>query len=112
MGFGEEIINKLFLATDNNGKTVLHLAAEDDKTWTLQKKLDWAKEKLKKEEVSKLLLDTGNKGITAWQVAALWCQPEILKRIRDLAVEKLTIEEINKKNRYLPQTTWEGPLFI
>ena len=35
----EEIISKLLLATDNNGRTVLYLAAEGYETWILQKNI-------------------------------------------------------------------------
>jgi hypothetical protein len=90
----EEISGKLFLATDNKGRTVLYMAANG----LLQEILDWAEENLTTEEIKNiLLLATDFEKMTAWHVAARWGKPELLQKIRDLAEEKLTAEEIKNK---------------
>jgi len=66
---GEEKINKLLLATDNDGRTVLHLAAEGYKLEVFQRVFEWAKI-LAKEKVNKLLLDTDHKREAAWHAVA------------------------------------------
>ena len=67
----EEINNKLILATDHNGMTVWHVAAEWDKPEILQKIWDMAEEKLTAEEINnKLLLATDNMGRIVRHVAA------------------------------------------
>ena len=54
----EEMKKNLLLATDNKGRTVLHVAVECKELQILQEIMKWAKEKLTTEEVNKLLLVT------------------------------------------------------
>jgi len=56
----EEVNNKLLLATDNEGKAVLHMTARVGKLEILQEILDLAKEKLTAEVTNKILLATEN----------------------------------------------------
>ena len=57
----EEINNKLLLGTDNEGRTVWHLAAIRGNLEILQKVWERANEKLTTEEINnKLLLGTDN----------------------------------------------------
>jgi aminoglycoside N3'-acetyltransferase len=44
-------VNKLLLATDNEGRTVFHLAADFYKLEVFQGILDWAKDNLTTEEI-------------------------------------------------------------
>jgi len=46
----EDISNSLLLATDNEGRTVFHLAADRDELEISEKVLEWANEKLPIEE--------------------------------------------------------------
>ena len=56
-----EEVNKLLLATDNEGRTIVHVAAELCDLVEFQGILHWAKENLTRGEVNKLLLATDNK---------------------------------------------------
>ena len=61
----------MLLATDIEGRTILHVAAECGGEEILQSVWEWAKEKLTTEEIkNKLLLATDNKGRSAWQLEA------------------------------------------
>jgi aminoglycoside N3'-acetyltransferase len=62
--------NKLLLTTDNNGRTVFHLAAELPEPKEFQGIMNLVKENLTIEEVNILLLATDNEERTAFHVAA------------------------------------------
>jgi len=67
------------LGTDNEGRTVWHVAAACRKLEILQKIWEWAKEKLTTEEINnKLLLGTDNEGGIDWHLAAEFIQLETL----------------------------------
>ena len=61
---------KLLLTTDNEGRTVFHVAASFSKVEIFQEILKSAKENLTREEVNKLLSATDNEGRTVFHVAA------------------------------------------
>jgi DNA repair protein RadC len=63
-------VNKLFLAKDNQGRTVFHVATYFCKLELLQEIMNWTKNHLTREEVLKLLLVTDNEGRTVLHVAA------------------------------------------
>ena len=64
----EEVI-KLLLATDNEGRTVIHVAGKYNTKEKFQRILNWGKENLTREEANKFLLATDNKGSTIFNVA-------------------------------------------
>ena len=67
----EEINNKLLLATDKMGKTILHIVTERDSLRVLLKTWELAKKNLTTEEINnKLLLARDHEGSTAWHMAA------------------------------------------
>jgi hypothetical protein len=67
----EELNNKLLLATDKRGKTILHIVTGKGSLHVLLKIWEWSKENLTTEEINnKLLLATDHKGRTAWHMAA------------------------------------------
>jgi len=60
--------------------------------------MEWAEEKLTKEEINNnLLLDTDNEGMTDLHVAAFVGNLDIMLKVWEWAEEKLTTEEINNK---------------
>jgi Ca2+-binding EF-hand superfamily protein len=64
----KEDVNKLLSATDNDGRTVFHVAAEFSEVELFQRILNFAKGNLTKEEINKFLLDTDNDGKTVFHV--------------------------------------------
>jgi hypothetical protein len=60
----------LLLATDDEGRTVWHLAASRGESEILQTLWDWAKQKLTTEKINKLLLATDVEGRTFCHLAA------------------------------------------
>jgi hypothetical protein len=60
----------LLLATDNQGKTACHAAANRGKSEPLKIVWQFAKEILTTEELNKLLLGTDNQGMTVWHAVA------------------------------------------
>jgi len=61
----------LLLATDNRGRIVWDVAAEQGTLEILQKVREWAKAKLTTEEINnKLLFATDGQGSTFWHLAA------------------------------------------
>jgi uncharacterized protein YeeX (DUF496 family) len=52
----EEINNKILLATDDQGRTVFHAAAECGRLEVLRKLWEWAKKKLTAEMINNILL--------------------------------------------------------
>ena len=73
-----EVKNNLSLATDCNGMTAWHAAAERGNLEILQEIWNLAKDKLPADEVkNKLLLATECNGMTTWQAAAGWGNLEI-----------------------------------
>jgi hypothetical protein len=75
----EEICNKLFLATDNTGTTVWHMAAKRF-TFLLWILSDWAEKAKLTEMYNKFATDI--KGRTDWQVAEQRHIVEILEKFR------------------------------
>jgi len=57
-----EKITKLLLATDNKGRTVIHVAAKLSQLEVYKGIMNLVKENLAREEVNKLLLATYNDG--------------------------------------------------
>ena len=86
----------MFVATDNEGRTVFHVAAGYYKIEMFQEILNCAKENLTREEVNKLLLATDNEGRTVFQEAVGFCEVEMFQQILNCAKENLTREEVNK----------------
>jgi hypothetical protein len=72
----EEKVNKMLLATDNEGRTVFHVAAENWKVEVFHGIWNLAKENLTEEGVNKILLPTDNEGRTVF----MWQQIHIKKR--------------------------------
>jgi hypothetical protein len=58
------VVNKLFLATDNKGRTVFHVAVTSWKLEVFQGIFNLAKENQTTEEVNKFLLATDSEGRT------------------------------------------------
>jgi hypothetical protein len=65
-----EEVNKLFLATYNEGRKVFHVAALSKELELFQGMFNLAKENLTTEEVNKLFLATDNEGRTVFHMAA------------------------------------------
>jgi ankyrin repeat protein len=87
----------LLLTTNNEGRTVFDIAADQGRLEILQKVWEWANEKLTTEEINKkLLLATDNEERTVLHIAALHGTLEILKKAWVWANEKLTTDEMNK----------------
>jgi ankyrin repeat protein len=87
----------LLLATDSEGNTAWHLAAD---AWfsgdNLQKIWDFAKVSLTTEEIkNKFLLTTNSEGNTALHLKAKMGNTDNLQKIWDFGKENLTREEIN-----------------
>ena len=88
----------MLFATENTGRTVLHLAALNSEIEVLQKLRVWAKNKLTTEDVSKkLLLARYHNGRTVWKWAAGLWRPVFLQKLWAWAKEKLTAGEITKE---------------
>jgi predicted RNA-binding protein (virulence factor B family) len=87
-----EEVNKLFLATDYNGRMVFHMAADLCELEVFQRIFNRAKNNLTREEVNKLLLDTKNEGRTVFHMAAEFFAIELFHGICNCAKENLTKE--------------------
>ena len=68
----QQMNNILLLSTDNEGRTVFHMAAEYGGLDILAKIREWANEKLTTEGINNniLLLSTDNEGRTVFHMAA------------------------------------------
>jgi len=82
----------MLFATDDMGRTVLHMTARAYKPQILEEILKWAKEKLTSQEVNKFLLATDDEGRTVFHLTAETEKLKILQEILEWAKEKITTE--------------------
>jgi hypothetical protein len=108
----KEEINKLFLATDNAGRTFIDVAAESSNVDGSLGILNLAKENLIKDDVNKLLLVTDNAGRTVINAAAKRYNVDLFKEIFNWTKENLTKEEENKLLATDNEITPEGRSFM
>ena len=80
-----EEVNKILLATDNEGRTVFHVAADWSEPEEFQEILNLANPNLTREEVNKMLLATDNEGKSVFHVATKLSKPEKFQEILNLA---------------------------
>jgi ankyrin repeat protein len=87
--------NKLLLATDSKGNTVLHTAAFQGRLDIFNKVWDLAEDNLTTEEMkNKLLLAANSNGNTAWHLAKRWGGLDNLHKIWVFVKDNLTTEEM------------------
>jgi nucleoside phosphorylase len=75
----------MLLATDSEGRTVFHVAANLSKPGKFQGILNLPKKNITTEEVNKMLLATDNEGSTVFHVAANLSKPGKFQGILNLA---------------------------
>jgi ankyrin repeat protein len=88
--FKTEELNKLFLATDNEGITVFNLAILFNSIELFHGTLNFVKENLTTEELNKLLLATNNEGITVFHLAIMFNSIELFQGTLKFVKENLT----------------------